>query len=596
MGENVNPSPLASAVLATALLFAPGCGGDRNQRAPEVSVASAPAAQAEFRVLRARFFDTRGAERAALAPELRAFIARYPKDDRGDDVRVYLGWAYLEHGDRKAAQGELAPVLAGPPGARRDFARVAEAAILSRAGQAAAALKTLDTLERRIVDLDERYLYGEERARAAFLAHRYGKALEALLAWLAESPPDRLPHAQNSATTLLDLVPATDLVMELPGLRRGAGGAASGEFETARAWLRDTVLKRLVRLALERSDATLARRLLDQAPAALRATPEGQELVALSAEGSKAPAIAGRAVGLLLALGGPLERRRASAVSAGLTRALGSAQKQAGSARVELIVSYDAENVDAALTELFAQGAALLVSGADDETARLTARRAEAARVPLLLLRPLNEAPAPGGFTFVLGADSALVEKRLTDALVAGGRPRVARVGPGSVSCDLEPPGPGRPRFPLAAWRKDGVQALLVAGDAGCARDLAFELKGTRERWPLALGLDATEAFVALGALALTVKAGAFPEAAAGAGWYEALGHDAGLLAARALQALPEAGVARGESVRVLHEKARDALARAEAELWTSQARGFGGARVLPREIGVSAGGLGAHE
>jgi tetratricopeptide (TPR) repeat protein len=586
----VNPSFRAPAVLALALSLVAACAGERRTGGPQASLAAAGDAQAEFRALRARFFDSRGSERAELVPSLRAFVERYPNDPRRDDVRVFLGWAYLQRGGREAAESALEPVLRGPPGARRDFARVAEAAILSRSGQAEAALRTLDTLESRIVDLDERFLYGEERARAAFLSHHYQKAIAALLAWLAQSPPDRLPHAQNTAKILLDLVPATDLVMELPGLQRGAGGAASGEVETARAWLRDTVLTRLVRLALERSDAALARRLLDQAPAALRATPEGQQLVALSAEGSKAPAVAGRAVGLLLGLGGPLERRRAAAISAGITRALGTARQKPGAARVDLLVRYDTENVDAALTELFAEGAALVVSGADEETARLTSRRAETARVPLLLLRPLAAAPPPGGFTFVLGADPALVEQSLTQALAARGRSHVVRVGPGSVPCDAEPPGPGQSRFPFATWRKQGVQALLVAGDAGCARDLAAELQGSREAWPLALGLDATDAFVALGSKALTVKAGAFPEAAAGAGWYEALGHDAAVLAARALEALPEAGIARGEGVRALHEKCRDALSRAEAELWTSQARGFGGARELPRELGVTGG------
>lgn len=583
----------APAALAVALLLVPGCGGDRKGEGPHASLASASDAQAQFRALRARFFDSGAAGRVALIPDLRAFVERFPDDPRKDDVRVYLGWAYLELGERERARSELLPALQGPPGSRRDFARVAEAALRARAGEAEAALAALDTLESRIVDLDERYLYGEEYARAAFLARRYQQALAALLAWLAQAPPDRLPHAQRTAAALLDLVPATDLVMELPGLRRDADGTSSGEVETARAWLRDTALARLVRLALQRSDAVLARRLLEQAPAALRATPEGQQLVALSNEGSKAPAVAGRAVGLLLGIGGPIERRRAAAVSAGITRALGSARQQAGASRVELIVSYDAENVDAALTELFAEGAALVVSGADDETARLTAQRAEAAGVPLLLLRPLTAPPQPGGFTFVLGVDGAVVEKKLTDALTAQGRTNVVRVGSGSVPCDVESPGPGKPRFPVAAWRKQGVQGLLVAGDSGCARDLAQEVHAAGERFPLALGLDATDALSALGASAFTLKAGAFPEAAAGAGWYEALGHDAAVLAARALQALPEAGVARGDGVRALREKCRDALSHAEAELWTSQAHGFGGARELPRELGVTSSGSG---
>jgi hypothetical protein len=47
----------------------------------------------------------------------------------------------------------------------------------------------------------------------------------------------------------------------------------------------------------------------------------------------------------------------------------------------------------------------------------------------------------------------------------------------------------------------------------------------------------------------------------------------------------------RGDPVEALHEKARDALATAEAALWTSEARGFGTARVLPRKLGVLEGG-----
>jgi hypothetical protein len=87
------------------------------------------------------------------------------------------------------------------------------------------------------------------------------------------------------------------------------------------------------------------------------------------------------------------------------------------------------------------------------------------------------------------------------------------------------------------------------------------------------------------------VSTGGYPDNAPHGGWYEALGHDAALLAARALEALPREGLVRGGSVEVLHEKARDALARAEAALWTSEARGFGNARVLPRKLGVVEGG-----
>src|SRR5262249_29634745 len=148
-------------------------------------------------------------------------------------------------------------------------------------------------------------------------------------------------------------------------------------------------------------------------------------------------------------------------------------------------------------------------------------------------------------------------------------------------------PAPGKPRFPLAGWRKAGVDALLVTGDADCARDLASELRSTHERPLLGLGLDSSEAYATLGVPSLAPHAGSYPERAPAGGWYEALGHDVAVLAAQALGALPERGSARAEEASALHQKARDALASVEVELWTSSARGFGGGRALPRELGV---------
>jgi hypothetical protein len=157
------------------------------------------------------------------------------------------------------------------------------------------------------------------------------------------------------------------------------------------------------------------------------------------------------------------------------------------------------------------------------------------------------------------------------------------------VSCDSEAVQAGQGRFPLAALKKEGVDALLVTGDAACARDLARELAYLREPWPLALAFDASEAYATLSGSAFVPQAGSYPDASPTAGWYEALGHDAAVLATRALEALPESGIARGDDVETLRAKVRDALARARAELWTSSARGFDGARLLPRELVVRA-------
>ena len=187
---------------------------------------------------------------------------------------------------------------------------------------------------------------------------------------------------------MIELLPASEALAALARFRDAKPGEVNAELVSARAWARNSMLTRLTRLALDRQDSGLARRILDTAPAALRGTADGQRLVGLASAGNRAPAVAGRAVGLLLGLGQGVERRRAAAVTAGMTRALGSAAAPGKASGVELVVRYVSDDdVDTALTELAAEGAALVVSGSDDATARLVATRAEDLKLPLLLVR-----------------------------------------------------------------------------------------------------------------------------------------------------------------------------------------------------------------
>jgi hypothetical protein len=571
------------------LLF--GCASDSGRDAPNVALSSGVFAQSEFRALRTRFFDADAKGRAALAKPLESYLARHPDDERSAQVHVFLAWTYLERGERDRARALLEPVLAGPRGATRDFARVASAALLAREGKTKRALDAFAELEGRIVDLDERFVYGEERTRAAFAAGDLQPAFYAMLTWLAQSPPDRLERGRTTAKSLLDLVPASDLALGLRGLARpDAERPSNPELESSRVWLVSTVVERLTRLAIERSDEKLARRVLDVSPAALRATPDGQKLVKLSTSGTRAPSIVGRAVGLLLELGDATKRRRAAAVSAGMSRALGSADASNGSANVELIVRSASDRVENELAELASEGAALFVAGIDDESARAASAFAESHGIPVLLLRKPPVAVPSSGYSFVLGLGDADVERALGEALAARGAERSERIGPGGTACDAETHASGGPRFPLGDFEKRGISGLLVTGDVSCARDLAAEVRARKRPFVLGLSLEASETHATLGVPALTISTGGYPQNAPPGGWYEAIGHDAALLAARALEALPKDGLVRGESVELLHEKTRNALAVAEAELWTSDARGFAKGRVLPRKLGVVEG------
>lgn len=519
-------------------------------------------------------------------------MARHPNDSRIPEVRVFLAWAYLERGERQQAEKYLVQTLDGPEGATRDFARVARATLLAREGKTKQALDAFAQLEGLIVDLDERFLYGEERTRAAFAAGDRKVAFDALLAWLAQAPPDRLERARGTAKAELAMVPTSELALALRELgHREKDEANAPELESARVWLTNTIVERLTRLAIERVDGELARRVLDVAPAALRGTPEGQKLVELSTTGTKPPAIAGRAVGLLLDLADATKRRRAAAASAGMTRALGSAGASNDKTRVELIVRTLSGRVEDELAALAGEGAALFVAGLDDEGARAASVFAEAQGIPVLLFRKPPTAVPATGYTFVLGLGDADIERVLDEALLQKGVQRVERVGPGGLSCESDTSSPNDARFPLGELSKKSVGGLLVTGDAPCARDLALSVRSQKKPFLLGLGLEASETYATLGVPSLVVSAGGYPKNAPPGGWYEALGHDAAVLAGKALQALPPEGLVRGGSVELLHEKARDALAAAEAELWTSEARGFGKARVLPRTLSVLEGG-----
>jgi hypothetical protein len=200
------------------------------------------------------------------------------------------------------------------------------------------------------------------------------------------------------------------------------------------------------------------------------------------------------------------------------------------------------------------------------------------------------------------------VAQALEQAVHQRGYGKVGHVGVPELPCDEPAPTAGFSRFPVKAWQKDRIEALVFHGDAHCAREAIAEVKAARFQVPLVLGLEAAQIVQDFGDPAtLAVAAGAYP-AGLRAGepkdmaewlghtgqapsWYTVLGHDAGLLAAEALGALPLEGAEDADAVQSLHARARDRLATATAGLWSTERRGFEGGRVLRRELSVVAAG-----
>jgi hypothetical protein len=347
----------------------------------------------------------------------------------------------------------------------------------------------------------------------------------------------------------------------------------------------------------------LARRLLDTGMPLFRRGARGQDLARIAAAGSVLPRIAGRAVGLVLSVGSAAQRRRSAQVATGVSRALGLPTSASSPDAVQLLTSDDdgsEHGVARALAELAGEGAVILIAGVDEPTAAAAAKYAANTGIPVLTLA---STASTADAAFMLGE----TREREHEALERGARelslePRVV-VGPGGVSCDITAPAAGLPRFPVQAWKKERVAGVLLTGNSLCARDVARETQESGRRVTLGLSLEAGEVYGELDAAQprFALAAGTFPhregisapaaqvELVAQSGhapsWYTALGHDAAALARAVLASFPLDRVDDARAVAALHQRAREKLADAEAPLWSTERRGFGGARALPRVL-----------
>jgi len=575
-----------------------GCGKSRGDAArPEATLSGSAGAQAAFRVLRAAWFSGSSEERRKLEPELRGFLVRFPDDEASDMVRVLIAFDLVSRG----ALAEAAPVLAAVRervGAVRDFSQVARAYALLRTGNPDAAWDLLEPLAGKIVDPDERLVFGELRLRAAAEAHRYTRATRAAEALLTDASADGRAALEDNIRALFQNAPKAELVLSLASVSDESSDDAAS---AARDWLRKALRERLVALAVADKDAKLARDLLDSAPAALRASPSGAKLVGIASGGQTAPLILGRSLGLVLSLGDAEARRRSASVAAGLSRGLGLPEAANKPGGVHLISEEDGgtrAGTEAALRELAAEGAAIIVAGVDASSAETARAFAEENSIAIMLVEVPGNAGARHS-AFVLG-ETREREQALIDAeLSRRNWQRIARVGEGFESCDAPPSSAGRTRFPVDEWRQQGVSCVLVLGSAACASDVARDLRASHATTALALGLAASEFVYAneAGHVDFGVGAGSFPSASRPDApadsalppldWYEALGHDAALLAKGALGDFPEGRVDDLRTVRELHARAKHALEVARAPLWTSDSQGFSADRVLPRTLAI---------
>jgi hypothetical protein len=578
-------SALSSALSLGAIALSACRGLDAR---PTAALSRSIDAENELRPLLAAWARGSRAERIAMEPAITAFRRRYGADDAARLAEVLLAWIALEKGDLRAAQVAARRIgSASGPGTVADIAHTVEGASLRRQGQPGPALDLLAPLVNKLIDPWARALCNHEVVHSAVEAGRWPQALALMRVWLREAVPAERAAARAAIEEALTRAPAADL---LAVLERDAAAGADEDME-----MRKLVVQRLAFLTRAAKDAQLAQRLLGRAGDLLG---EQGEVVAQLAAGASRARVEPRTVGLLVSLRDDAARKRGAEIVQGVAFGLGLPGSAAR------LVSRDdhgsRDRVDEALLALSADGASLLIAGSDEQEANQAAAFAEAHHIPMLLLR----APAPDrkkSFTFVVGVDCDDVETVLVAALVTRSASPVA-----ILAEDAARPRPSRPdvaqvrgcgdaSLPWATASQHVAGAVLAAG-VDCARDgLAAP---TAHRIRFAASFEASALSLPAGSVVAT--AGAFPFVAASPalevwskhhqrppGWWVALGRDAAMLAWAAVQALPARSTEEPGEVEARRVQVAASLAAAQADLWTTDASGFRGARTLPRTVGV---------
>jgi hypothetical protein len=558
------------------------------------SLASSEAAQRDFQKLEERWQQSAPAARGELEASLRAFLKVHPQDGRALLVRVYLALVLMDQRRLDEARATLAPLANAPAGTTRDFGRLARAALLLAEGKAKACRLELAGLRGKLIDAEERVLYGELLVRSALAEDQLAKAVMDMRWWLNEVEASDVPEVKTRVLGYIGRFDRRDLEVARERLHRDQQARKSVPLPTD-TWLEQVLTQHLVHSAVRDNDAALARRLMQSPARELGDVATRDALARLAGGGELTRRVVGRTVGLVISLGTPLSRVRSSELSAGVTRALGLPEAEGDPDAARLLVKDDRDGMRVALAGLAGEGASILIAGVDDTGGGEAVAFAEAAAIPVMIVANVPRSDVEWEYAFSLGEPIATQRSVLESALRRDGLRRWVEVGndPGSASCANQITTAGNSRFPVAEWRRAGVDALLLLGDQRCSQDVIDETGRSGQSLEVALGLEsASLAFdLPVSASPVFVRAGAFPGDGTEAGtdlpddWYEALGRDAAVLAKRALAPFPSETVDDARIVAELHTRARDSLLSTTVKLLTSHQDGFAGQHQLPREL-----------
>jgi hypothetical protein len=573
---------------------------------PELALASSAEAQARFRALREAWVSTPLDARTGLERRLTAFVQRYPTDPQGRWVRIYLAWIAIAQKRLDIAERWLALAEPGPAGAASDLAGVVGAALELSRGNAAAAYRQLLELSGKLIDADDRLLCLDQLVLAALADRRYRAAVGHMLELSAQAARRHRERTWRALEPRLASIPLPELEASLPRLSTDqiqSPSVTPAERAAAVDWMRRTLLELLSRSALDEQDVALAQRLVAAPQAASDENLDKSELLLLATRGTLERTVRGRALGLALELGDDLASQRSIDVATGISLTLDLPSREKPKDPLVLVTrQVERGDVADALARLAGDGASLVIAGFSPQSARRASEFAEQSGMPVLLL---HEPEQPGAelapSAFVLGIDRA----RANDVLYAALEQRhhgVLRVGSEELPCPETDE-----QLDALLERASGSgrrPRLQFDAGAGCARQVLMHLpRGAR---PVALGFG-------LDALAVAwddappadewwgVGAGRLPNATSPADglsslwlarkgrpptWYEALGHDAALVASLAVGPAQDGVLRDPEGVRAVYRTVRERLATQPfVSMWTADGERFDASRRLPRQL-----------
>jgi hypothetical protein len=283
------------------------------------------------------------------------------------------------------------------------------------------------------------------------------------------------------------------------------------------------------------------------------------------------------------------------------------------------------------MEELAGEGAAVILAGFDRTSADRASAWSEESGVPVLLLAAPNAARMPRTSAFVIGERTERELAMLADALMRHGVKTSAFVTDTAedeaagratepsglvllppTRCDVPLSEAGKPRFPVDSWLASGAQGWLVSGPTACARDVLrdikhlLETKTMRGERAIAVTLEAglPPSDVPRGVVVLSASAGLVPVQATRAeeahdedvrsfidrfgvrpSYWTALGRDGGALSSAALAPLPPDATSEARAVTQRRAIVQAGLHAARVRLWTTDDKGIGADRVLPRAL-----------